>query len=259
MSQGHSTLHNVARQDTPSHIAAIVKNATTFPHFTELPRELRWKIWGMASEDIRLVAFIPIWDAISETCHIQVQARPVRALKVCQESRYVAFGQYTLIMFKNGNRVYVDFTRDIIFFEFPDLTNATLGPVFSFFCDELRMVQFLTIEVNYLPGPKFLDLLGRFNKLQLLVFAEPTESVQRPLEECSPSERIVLNYHHTVLPRPYLRRYLDHVQANINRYPHFRQVSISMVAYDIIQDAHILHSTCALTDRVGLVDSFFCD
>jgi hypothetical protein len=129
----------------------------------------------MVPEEERLITITFGFDWDSSTWQAQVEEKQVQTLLVCRESRDEALRDYAPITFNDkGNYIYANWSRDTIFFDFPTRTIPCIGPILSFFRQELRMVQSLAIGLYMRPGPNFLDLLGQFNQLQRLMFLNNT-------------------------------------------------------------------------------------
>jgi hypothetical protein len=95
-----------------------------FPKFLELPTELRRQIWRAAFPPSRVIELI---DGPGRTGRLRAQqlvtpwitpARPPPILYVCRESRDEALRYYQLAFGRNGfePRIYIDFTREIVYF-----------------------------------------------------------------------------------------------------------------------------------------------
>jgi hypothetical protein len=123
-------------------------------------------IWSMAAL-ARRIAVIPVWDKESRTSHIQIQARPVQPLRVCQESREVAFKEYTPIIFnEKGDCVHVNLARDRICLVIPRGTCIPV-PFFRFLC-ETQFVDW--------PGYNFYKLNATDEGVSLGEFGGDTQS-----------------------------------------------------------------------------------
>lgn len=208
---------------------AVIKQATTFTLFPQLPLELRQRIWGMVPE-ARLITIAPEFNRNSSDWEIHPRAKLVPTLYVCKEFRDWALRGYDLVEDDNiiGACTYVDWSRDRIFFDLPSEEFPRLGTVLRLFIQGLCRVQSLALRRKWYFRPDILDILSQFSQLRNLMFVGENVLARRGCGDTS----LIITDLGRLYPDARGSLWIDHARwmcDNLYRLPLLRSVSMSMV------------------------------
>jgi hypothetical protein len=146
-----------------------------FPGFRMLPPEVRIKIWRAALLP-RLITISPRFSREASTCEVEIEARPVNLLHVCQESRAEALRNYSQIKFNNDRGVtcFISWARDTIFLDLPD-ESLDINDIVALLGATFRSVQVLAIRMRTHVFWGFPDFLREAGHLEQLIFVDESE------------------------------------------------------------------------------------